>query len=62
MRTHSVARYPLDGGIVGADIFRMNAEGRAVEHWEVLQIVGTPENAAPWFAPDLQALNTNGVL
>jgi len=53
---------PADTGIVGADIFKMNADGKAIEHWEVLQIVGTPENAAPWFAPNLKALNTNGVI
>ncbi|MGP4046162.1 nuclear transport factor 2 family protein [Streptomyces sp. 2A115] len=52
---------PDDTGIAGADIFKMNAEGKAIEHWEVLQIVGTPENAAPWFAPDLQAANKNGL-
>ncbi|WP_329253153.1 nuclear transport factor 2 family protein [Streptomyces canus] len=52
---------PDDTGIAGADIFKMNAEGKAIEHWEVLQIVGTPENAAPWFAPDLPAANKNGL-
>jgi predicted SnoaL-like aldol condensation-catalyzing enzyme len=52
---------PDDTGIAGADIFKMNADGKAIEHWEVLQIVGTPENAAPWFAPDLPAANKNGL-
>jgi predicted SnoaL-like aldol condensation-catalyzing enzyme len=52
---------PDDTGIAGADIFKMDAEGRAIEHWEVLQVVGTPENSAPWFAPDLPAANTNGL-
>lgn len=32
---------PEDTGIVGIDIFRMDAEGRAVEYWEALQVVGT---------------------
>lgn len=53
---------PEDTGIAGADIFKMNAEGRAIEHWEVLQLVGTPENSAPWFGPNIPAANTNGVL
>ncbi|MEV0218908.1 nuclear transport factor 2 family protein [Streptomyces sp. NPDC050704] len=52
---------PDDTGIAGADIFKMNADGKAIEHWEVLQIVGTPENAAPWFSPDLPAANKNGL-
>jgi len=53
---------PTDTGIVGADIFQMNGDGKAIEHWEVLQIVGTPDNAAPWLAPNLAPANTNGVL
>jgi predicted SnoaL-like aldol condensation-catalyzing enzyme len=51
-----------DTGIVGADIFKMNAQGRAIEHWEVLQVVGTPDNAAPWLAPGIKPSNSNGVL
>jgi len=52
---------PNDTGIAGVDIFKMNDEGKAIEHWEVLQIVGTPDNAGPWAAPNLKALNTNGM-
>ncbi|MBA0885038.1 nuclear transport factor 2 family protein [Flavobacterium undicola] len=52
---------PNDTGIAGADIFKMNDEGKAIEHWEVLQLVGTPDNAAPWVAPNLKAANTNGI-
>lgn len=52
---------PDDTGIVGADIFKLNANGRAIEHWEVLQVVGTPDNAAPWLAPDIKPSNSNGL-
>ena len=48
-------------GIAGADIFKMNADNKAIEHWEVLQIVGTPENSAPWLAPNLPVANSNGI-
>jgi predicted SnoaL-like aldol condensation-catalyzing enzyme len=37
---------PQDRGIAGVDLYRMNAEGKAVEHWDVLQEIGDPENAA----------------
>jgi len=53
---------PDDTGIAGVDIFKMDADGKAIEHWEVLQIVGTPENSAPWLGPGIPAANTNGVL
>jgi len=53
---------PGDTGIVGADIFKLNADGRAIEHWEVLQIVGSPDNAAPWLAPGIKPSNSNGLL
>ena len=52
---------PNDTGIAGVDIFKMNDEGKAIEHWEVLQLVGTPDNAAPWVSPNLKASNTNGI-
>jgi predicted SnoaL-like aldol condensation-catalyzing enzyme len=34
-----------DRGIAGVDIFKMNAEGRAIEHWDVLQEIGDPKAA-----------------
>jgi predicted SnoaL-like aldol condensation-catalyzing enzyme len=37
---------PQDTGIAGVDIFKMDADGRAIEHWDVLQVVGDPKNAA----------------
>src|SRR6202051_2176169 len=44
---------PNDTGIAGVDIYRMDADGKAVEHWDVLQFVGDPKNSAPWVAPNL---------
>lgn len=52
---------PNDTGIAGVDIFKMNDQGKAIEHWEVLQLVGTPDNAAPWVAQNLKAANINGI-
>lgn len=37
---------PQDRGIAGVDLYKMNADGKAVEHWDVLQEVGDPKNAA----------------
>jgi predicted SnoaL-like aldol condensation-catalyzing enzyme len=37
---------PKDCGIAGVDIFKMDADGRAVEHWDVLQEIGDPKKAA----------------
>jgi len=42
---------PKDTGIAGVDVYKMDADGKAIEHWDTLQFVGTPENSAPWFAP-----------
>jgi predicted SnoaL-like aldol condensation-catalyzing enzyme len=52
---------PSDSGVVGVDIFKLNANGRAIEHWDVLQVAGTPDNAAPWLAPDIKTSNSNGI-
>ena len=52
---------PHDSGIAGVDIFKLDANGRAIEHWDVLQVVGDPSNAAPWFAPNIPAANSNGM-
>ncbi len=37
---------PQDRGIAGADIFKMSADGKAIEHWVVLQEIGDPKKAA----------------
>src|SRR6201997_1592118 len=52
---------PNDTGIAGVDIYRMDAEGQAVEHWDTLQLVGTPQNSAPIIAPDIPRANANGM-
>jgi predicted SnoaL-like aldol condensation-catalyzing enzyme len=52
---------PADTGVAGVDIWRMGTDGRAVEHWDTLQIVGTPTNSAPWIAPNLPPANPNGM-
>jgi predicted SnoaL-like aldol condensation-catalyzing enzyme len=50
---------PDDTGIAGVDIYKMNAEGKAVEHWDTLELVGDPKNSAPWVAPDIRRANQN---
>jgi hypothetical protein len=30
-----------------------------LRHWDVLQVVGDPKNAAPWFAPNVPRPNRN---
>jgi predicted SnoaL-like aldol condensation-catalyzing enzyme len=52
---------PEDTGVAGVDIYRMDADGRAVEHWDVLQRVGGPGDSAPWLAPDTPRANPNGM-
>ena len=52
---------PDDSGIAGVDIYRMDAEGRAVEHWDTLQVVGTSQNSAPLVAPNIPRANSNGM-
>jgi len=37
---------PQDRGIAAVDIYKMDADGKAVEHWDVLQEVRDPKNAA----------------
>ncbi len=37
---------PKDRGIAGVDIYRMNSDGKAIEHWDVLQEIGDPKKAA----------------
>ncbi len=31
---------------IGVDIFKMGTYGKAIEHWDVLQEIGDPKNAA----------------
>ena len=52
---------PDDTGIAGVDIYRMDAEGKAIEHWDTLQLVGTPQNSAPMIAPNIPRANANGM-
>jgi predicted SnoaL-like aldol condensation-catalyzing enzyme len=52
---------PNDPGVAGVDIYKMDADGRAVEHWDALQLVGDPENSAPWVGPNVPRANANGM-
>ena len=52
---------PDDPGIAGVDIYRMAEDGKAVEHWDALQLVGTPQNSAPIIAPNIPRANSNGM-
>ena len=52
---------PNDKGIAGVDIYKMDADGRALEHWDTLQLVGDPKNSAPWLAPNVPRANPNGM-
>jgi len=59
---------PDDHGMAVVDIFRMDDEGKAAEHWDVLQLVGDPKsNVAPSFGPavfgkPVPAQNPNGMV
>ena len=52
---------PNDTGIAGVDIYKMDADGKAIEHWDTLQLVGDPKNSAPWLAPNVPRANPNGM-
>jgi predicted SnoaL-like aldol condensation-catalyzing enzyme len=52
---------PADPGIAGVDIYRMDADGTTVEHWDTLQLVGDRANSAPWVAPNIPRANANGM-
>jgi predicted SnoaL-like aldol condensation-catalyzing enzyme len=50
---------PEDTGVAGVDIWRMDADGKAIEHWDTLQLVGDPKDSAPWVAPNVPRANPN---
>jgi predicted SnoaL-like aldol condensation-catalyzing enzyme len=50
-----------DTGIAGVDIYKMDADGKAVEHWDTLQQVGNPKDSAPLIAPNIPRANANGM-
>ena len=52
---------PADMGIAGVDIYKMDAEGKGIEHWDTLQLVGDPKNSAPWVAANIPAAHNNGM-
>jgi predicted SnoaL-like aldol condensation-catalyzing enzyme len=52
---------PRDTGIAGVDIYKMDAAGKAIEHWDTLQVVGEPKNSAPWLAPNVPRANSHGM-
>lgn len=52
---------PNDPGVAGVDIYKMNAAGKAVEHWDALELVGDPKNSAPWVGPNIPRANPNGM-
>ena len=52
---------PRDAGVAGVDIYRMDADGWAIEHWDTLQVVGDSKDSAPWLAPNVPRANPNGM-
>ena len=52
---------PNDTGIAGVDIYKMDSDGKAIEHWDTLQVVGDPKNSAPLIAPNIPRANPNGM-
>jgi predicted SnoaL-like aldol condensation-catalyzing enzyme len=52
---------PQDTGIAGVDIYKFDADGKAIEHWDTLQLVGDPKNSAPLIAPNIPRANANGM-
>jgi predicted SnoaL-like aldol condensation-catalyzing enzyme len=52
---------PQDTGIAGVDIYKMDADGVAIEHWDTLQLVGDAKNSAPLVAPNIPRANPNGM-
>ena len=52
---------PNDTGIAGVDIYKMNSAGKAIEHWDALELVGDAKNSAPWIGPNIPRANPNGM-
>jgi predicted SnoaL-like aldol condensation-catalyzing enzyme len=52
---------PDDTGIAGVDIYKLDADGKATEHWDTLQLVGDPKNSVPLIAPNIPRANPNGM-
>ena len=52
---------PGDTGIAGVDIYKFDGDGKAIEHWDTLQLVGDPKNSAPLVAPNIPRANPNGM-
>ena len=52
---------PADAGIAGVDMYRMDADGLAIEHWDTLQLVGSATDAAPWVAPNIPRTHSHGM-
>ena len=50
-----------DTGIAGVDIYKFDADGKAIEHWDTLQLVGDPKNSVPMVAPNIPRANPNGM-
>jgi predicted SnoaL-like aldol condensation-catalyzing enzyme len=50
---------PNDTGIAGVDIYKMDVDGNAIEHWDTLQFVGDPKNSAPLIGPNIPRANGN---
>ena len=40
---------------------RRRCGGKAIEHWDTLQLVGDPKNSAPLIAPSIPRANPNGM-
>ena len=53
-------QYPSEV-LAGVDIYKMDVDGKAIEHWDTLQVVGDPKNSAPLIAPNIPRANANGM-
>ena len=52
---------PNDTGLAGTDIYKFDADGKGIEHWDTLQPIGDPKNSAPWLMPNVPRANPNGM-